>query len=87
MDITKPFQGTWAIPTSRSFLQLPISYKGLHEVCAICSSATHALEACPNTPKNVLEVIVEKFGATSIQIERHVSNVQIGARPTTLMEN
>lgn len=67
MDVTKPLQGTLTIPTSESFLHLTISYEGLHEVCAICASMAYALEACPEPPKNVFEVVVEKFGATKIQ--------------------
>jgi len=58
-------------------LEVPISYEGLHEVCALCGSNAHALEACPETPKGPLEVIVEKFEATKLQNESdqgHESN-------------
>ena len=48
-------------------MELPISYEGLHEVCALCGSNAHDLDACPKTPKGPLEVIVEKFGATTLQ--------------------
>jgi len=66
VDVTKPPRGTLAIPTSESVLHLPISYEGLHEVCAISGSMTHALEACPESPKNVFEVVVKKFGVAMI---------------------
>jgi len=65
VDVTKPLRGTLIIPTSDT-LHLPVSYEGLHEVCAICGSTAHALEACPDSPKNVFEV-VENFGATTLQ--------------------
>jgi len=61
MDVTKPLLGTLSVPTLDSVLHLPISYEGLHEVCAICGSTAHVLEACPDSPKNVFEVVVEKF--------------------------
>jgi len=48
-------------------MEVPISYEGLHEVCALCGSNAHDLDACPETPKGPLEVIVEKFGATTLQ--------------------
>ncbi|KAJ8420306.1 LOW QUALITY PROTEIN: hypothetical protein Cgig2_010037 [Carnegiea gigantea] len=41
----------------------------LHEVCAICGSMAHTLEAYPDSPKNVFEVGVENFGATSLRGE------------------
>jgi len=50
-------------------MEVPISYEGLYEVCALCGSNAHDLDACPETPKGPLEVIVEKFGATSLQTE------------------
>jgi len=56
-------------------LEVPISYEGLHEVCALCGSNAHALEACPETPKGPLEVIVEKFGATKLENETDQSHV------------
>lgn len=67
IDITKPLRGTLTIPTPDTILQLPISYESLHEVCAICGSTSHALEACPDSPSNVFEVVVEKFGATTLK--------------------
>jgi len=38
IDVTKPLRGTLTVPTSECVLQLPISYEGLHEVCAIYGS-------------------------------------------------
>ncbi|KAJ8438658.1 hypothetical protein Cgig2_031623 [Carnegiea gigantea] len=39
---------------------------GLHEVCALCSSNAHDLDACAHVPKNPIRTIVEKFGATNL---------------------
>ena len=62
VDVTKLLRGTLIIPSSDA---LPISY----EVSAICGSTAHALEACPDSPKNVFEMVVEKFGAATLQAE------------------
>jgi len=69
IDITKPLRGSLFIPVPNQTapLEVPISYEGLLEVCAVCGSDAHDLEACPETPKGPLEVIVEKFGAIKIQ--------------------
>lgn len=69
MDVSKPLQGTLTIPTSDAFLHFPISCKELHEVCAICGSTAHALDGCPDSPKNVFKVVVEKIGATTLQAD------------------
>jgi len=71
IDITKPLRGSLYIPIPNQThpLEVPISYEGLHEVCAMCGSNAHELEACPETPKGPLEVIVEKFGATNLHNE------------------
>jgi len=79
VDVTKPLRGTLTIPTSEAILSVPISYEGLHEVCAICGSTAHPLDTYPNTPKNVFEVIVEKFGATSLQPGTEINLPSIGA--------
>ena len=69
VDITKPLRGSLflPVPNQPQPLEVPISYEGLHEVCAWCGSNAHVLDACPETPKGPLEVIVEKFGAAKIQ--------------------
>ena len=67
IDISKPLPGTLSIPTPLTHLKIPISYKGLHEVCALCGDHDHLLELCPRlpvTPK--IEVVVEKFQAHGI---------------------
>jgi len=71
IDITKPLRGSLFIPIPKQPkpLEVPISYEGLHEVCALCGSHAHALESCLETPKGPIEVIVEKFGATKLQNE------------------
>ena len=51
---------------------MPISYEGLHEVCVLCGSVAHKLEACPETPSGPIEVIVEKFGATQLSNDNGV---------------
>jgi len=68
IDISKPLRGSLFIPIPNQSrpLEVPISYEGLHEVCALCGSDAHELEVCPDTPKGPLEVIVEKFGATKL---------------------
>jgi len=68
IDITKPLRGSLfiPIPNQPKPLEVPISYEGLHEVCALCGSVAHELEACPETPSGPIEVIVEKFGATQL---------------------
>lgn len=79
MDFTKPLRGTLTIPTSKAILSLPISFEGLHEVCVICGRTAHALDTCPNIPKNVFEVIVEKFKATSLQLGIGINPPSTGA--------
>jgi len=87
IDISKPLRGSLFLPVPNKVqpLEVPISYEGLHEVCAWCGSNAHALDACPETPKGPLEVIVEKFGATKLQ---HVddSESQKIPPPTPLAE-
>jgi len=69
IDISKPLRGSLFLPIPHHPrpLEVPISYEGLHEVCAWCGSNAHDLDACPETPKGPIEVIVEKFGAATIQ--------------------
>lgn len=87
MDVTKPLHGTLIIPTSDTVLHSPILYEGLHEVCVICGSMTHALEACPDSPKNVFEVFVEKFGATMLHPDSVAASPGCGSRSTTPSES
>jgi len=86
IDITKPLRGSLFIPIPNQSrpLEVPISYEGLHEVCAMCGSDAHELEACPVTPKGPLEVIVEKFGATNLHNENELNQqVTTTATPHT----
>ena len=71
IDITKPLRGSLFLPIPIQLrpLEVPISYEGLHEVCAWCGSNAHDLDAYPETPKGPIEVIVEKFGAAKIQYD------------------
>jgi len=71
IDITKPLRGSLFIPIPNQPrpLEVPISYEGLHEVYAMYGSDAHELEACPETPKGPIEVIVKKFGAMKIHNE------------------
>ena len=87
IDITKPLRGSLFLPVPNQSqpLEVPISYEGLHEVCAWCGSNAHALEACPETPKGPLEVIVEKFGAAKIQSESEPSS-NVASLSTPLAE-
>lgn len=87
VDVTKALRGTWTIPTSEAILSLPISYEGLHEVCAICGSTNHALDTCPNSPQNVFEVIVEKFGVTTLQPDSVTTSHTSGAKSQLPPEN
>uniref|UniRef100_A0A7C9CJE7 Uncharacterized protein n=1 Tax=Opuntia streptacantha TaxID=393608 RepID=A0A7C9CJE7_OPUST len=57
IDVTKPLPGSLYIPTSSCQLNIPITYEGLHEVCALCGASDHLLDLC--TPK--MEVVIEKF--------------------------
>lgn len=84
--VTKPLRGTLTIHTSVAILHLPISYEGLHEVCAICGNTAHALEACHDSAKNVFEVVVEKFGATTLQPETVVTSPSSVPRTYALTE-
>jgi len=76
IDITKPLRGSLFLPVPNQLkpFEVPISYEGLHEVCALCGSDAHGIETCPDTPKGPLEVIVEKFGATKIHQEPELSH-------------
>ena len=67
IDVTKPLPGTLSIPTPKTLLKIPITYEGLHEVCALCGGSDHLLELCPRLPvvPNI-EVVVEKFEAHGI---------------------
>jgi len=77
IDITKPLRGSLLIPIPNQTrpLEVPISYEGLHEVCAWCGSNAHELDACPETPKGPIEVIVEKFGAAKLHHDRESSPI------------
>ena len=50
IDISKPLRGSLFIPIPNQPypLEVSISYEGLHEVCAMCGSVAHVLEACPS---------------------------------------
>jgi len=64
VDVTKPLPGTLSIPTPKATLHIPITYEGLHEVCALCGGSDHLLELCPRLPAAPkIEVVVEKFEA------------------------
>uniref|UniRef100_A0A7C9ABN9 DUF4283 domain-containing protein n=2 Tax=Opuntia streptacantha TaxID=393608 RepID=A0A7C9ABN9_OPUST len=87
IDITKPLRGSLflPIPNQPHPLEVPISYEGLHEVCTLCGSNAHDLEVCPETPKGPLEVIVEKFGTTSLHTENR-SGAKAGSSSVALPE-
>ena len=64
IDVSKPLPGTLSIPTPKALLRIPITYEGLHEVCALCGGGDHLLELCPRLPvAHNIEVVVEKFEA------------------------
>ena len=83
IDISKPLRGSLflPIPNQSRPLEVPISYEGLHEVCAWCGSNAHELDACPETPKGPMEVIVEKFGAAKLQNDSQSSPLPSSASP------
>ena len=67
VDVTKPLPGTLSIPTPSTHLSIPITYEGLHEVCALCGASDHLLEPCPSLPViSKMAVVVEKFQAHGI---------------------
>jgi len=86
IDITKPLRRSLFIPVLNQPrpLEVPISYEGLHEVCAMCGSDAHELEVCPETPKGPIEVIVEKFGAMKIHndSDRGHKSASLSSPPT-----
>jgi len=47
----------------------------------------HALDTCPDSPKNVFEVVTEKFGATTLQSDTVVISNASGVRSPPLPEN
>ena len=62
LDVSQPLPGTLSIPTPNCPLLIPITYEGLHEVCALCGTPDHLLDHCPSLPvAPKLEVVVEKF--------------------------
>ena len=64
VDVTKPLPGTLSIPTPLSQLAIPLTYEGLHEVCALCGKNDHILDLCPSLPAPPkMEVMVEQFQA------------------------
>jgi len=64
LDVSKPLPGTLAIPTPNCTLFIPITYEGIHEVCALCGAPEHLLDQCPSLPTPPkMEVVVEKFRA------------------------
>jgi len=64
IDVTKPLPGTLSISTPLSQLAIPLTYEGLHEVCALCGKNDHILDLCPSLPAPPkMEVMVEQFKA------------------------
>ena len=64
LDVSKPLPGTLTIPTPNCKLFIPITYEGIHEVCALCGATDHLLDLCPSLPTPPkMEVVVEKFRA------------------------
>jgi len=62
LDVSQPLPGTLSIPTHNCPLHIPITYEGLHEVCALCGAPDHLLDHCPSLPiAPKLEVVVKKF--------------------------
>lgn len=63
-DVTEALPGSLSIPTPNRDLTIPLIYEGLHEVCALCGSPTHAFDKCPCIPSiPKIEIKVEKFQA------------------------
>jgi len=62
LDVSQPLPSTLSIPTPNGPLLIPITYEGLHDVCALCGTPDHLLDHCPSLPlAPKLEVVVEKF--------------------------
>lgn len=62
IDITQPFPGSLTLARDGLSMRVPLIYKGLHEVCALCGGESHQLASCPKLPaQNKAQVVVQKF--------------------------
>lgn len=67
IDVMEALPGSLSIPTPNRDMTIPLIYEGLHEVCVLYGSPTHAIDKCPcihSIPK--IEIMVEKFQAQNI---------------------
>lgn len=84
IHITKPLRGSLKLTNAPHMFEVPLIYEGLHEVCALCGSDAHALEACPNYPVQAkIEVVVEKFGSHSLACPNSTSLLSTTAQGTS----
>lgn len=66
IDVTEPLPGSLVIFFKGNSMKVPLIYKGLHKVCALCGSESHHIEVCPDLPlQTKVEIVVEKFGGAS----------------------
>lgn len=59
INISKPLHGSFSLKKFGIDKGVPLTYEGLHEICAYCGDDAHKLEHCPTVLKvKPLEVVV-----------------------------
>jgi len=89
LDITEPLPGSLIVSFEGSSMKIPLIYEGLHEVCALCGSDEHQIEACLLIPTQAKrKVRIEKFGAIGIPTSKvNQSSLAVGPPLLSSTEN
>ena len=82
IDITEPLPGSLLVAFEGRSMKIPLIYKGLHEVCALCSTEEHQIDSCsliPSQPRK--EVRIEKFGTSAVKILKNPVSLTASSKP------
>lgn len=88
IDVIEPLPGSLVISFKGKSMKVPLIYEGLYEVCALCGSESHQIEACLNLLANSkVEIVVKKFGGGSGQAAISVTQASsFASEPVTVTD-
>lgn len=75
----KPLSGSLWINCPIKSLEVYLNYEGMNEVCPLCGSSNHSLDACPRKIHYDLHLIVERLNASNLN--SHTAESSINLQP------
>ena len=88
IDITEPLPGSLTVSFKGRSMKIPLIYEGLHEVCALCGSDEHQIEACLLLPTQAKrKVRIEKFSSGVSTSKATQSPSAVGPPPLSTFDN